>query len=245
MATIRITRVLTALILGTTLTAVAGLSPPPALADPADTTAAPRADGFTYQPLWPFASQDDADRWLRDGAAAGDSPWHADAATTARLFTQNYLGFSEIDQTTTVTEHVNEAWVGVGYALPSGEPTTAATIHLARFGTDPDAPWEVVGSLDDTLTLSTPPYASTVGTVIEAGGTITGVDENLHLRLRQSTEENALADYCCVPAGGQSQPWSATFNTSPPQPGALTLVVWTGGHTAPVETFAITGLRAA
>jgi hypothetical protein len=53
-----------------------------------------------------------------------------------------------------------------------------------------------------------------------------------------------LGDYCCVPAGGESRPSAATFSTSPPQPGALTLVVWTGGHVAKVEEFAVTGLRA-
>jgi hypothetical protein len=53
-----------------------------------------------------------------------------------------------------------------------------------------------------------------------------------------------LGDYCCVPAGGESRPWSATFSISPPQPGALTLVVWTGGHVAKVEKFTVTGLRA-
>jgi len=153
------------------------------------------------------------------------------------------LGFAEIDRTTTVTDHVDEAWVGVGYALPSGESTTAATIHLARFGT-PNAPWEVVGSLDDALTLSTPVYGNTAGTVIEAGGTIIRVDESLHLQVRQSTQEHVLGDYCCVSAGGESRPWSATFSTSPPQPGALTLVVWTRGHVAEVEKFTVTGLRA-
>ena len=165
---------------------------PPALADPVDTTTAPTPDGFTYQPLWPFASQDEADRWLRDGAVAGGAPWHANPETTALLFAQDYLGFAEIDRTTTVTEHVDEAWVGVGYATPNGKSTTAATIHLARFGlgTAPDAPWEVVGSLDDALTLSTPPNGSTTGTVIKAGGSITGVDESLHLQVRQSTQEN-------------------------------------------------------
>ena len=69
-------------------------------------------------------------RWLRDGADAWRPPWHAGPETTA-LFAQDYMGFAEIDRTTTVTEHVDEAWVGVGYALPSGESTTAATIHLA------------------------------------------------------------------------------------------------------------------
>lgn len=244
MATTRIITVLSALILGATVTTGGGPLAPPALADPVDTTTAPAPDGFTYQPLWPFASQDEADRWLRDGAVAGAAPWHADPETTALSFAQDYLGFAEIDRTTTVTEHVDEAWVGVGYASPTGKPTTAATIHLARFGTATNAPWEVVGSLDDALTLSTPVYGSTVGTVIEAGGAITGVDENLHLQVRQSTQENVLGDYCCVPAGGESRPWSATFSTSPPQPGALTLVVWTGGHVAKVEKFAVTGLRA-
>jgi len=244
MATTRITTVLSALILSTTLIIGGGLLAPPALADPVDTTTAPTPAGFTYQPLWPFASQDGADRWLRDGAVAGAAPWHSDPDTTALLFAQDHLGFAEIDRTTTVTEHVDEAWVGVGYALPNGKSTTAATIHLARFGTAPNAPWEVVGSRDDALTLSTPLYGSAAGTVIKAGGTITGVDESLHLQVRQSTQENVLGDYCCVPAGGESRPWSATFSTSPPQPGALTLVVWTGGHVANVEKFAVTGLRA-
>ncbi len=237
MATTRIRTVLSALILGATITTAGGLFTPPALADPVDTTTGPAPDGFTYQPLWPFASQDEADRW--------DAPWHADPKTTALRFAKDYLGFAEIDRTTTVTEHVDEAWVGVGYASPSGESATAATIHLARFGTAPNAPWEVIGSIDEALTLSTPEYGSTVGTVIEAGGTITGVDESLHVQVRQSAQENVLGDYCCVPAGGESRPWSAKFSTLPPQPGALTLVVWTGGHVAEVEKFAVTGLRAA
>lgn len=242
MAAARITTVLSALILGATITTGGGLFAPPALADPVDTTTGPAPDGFTYQPLWPFASQDEADRWLLDGSAA---PWHADPKTTALRFAEDYLGFAEIDRTTAVTEHEDEAWVGVGYASPDGESATAATIHLARFGTAANAPWEVVGSIDEVLTLSTPQYGSTVGTAIEAGGTITGVDESLHLQVRQSTQENALGDYCCVPAGGESRPWSAKFSTLPPQPGALTLVVWAGGHVANVEKFAVTGLRAA
>jgi hypothetical protein len=244
MASTRITTALGALMLGATFAGGGELLAPPALADPADTTTAPSPGGFSYQPLWPFASQDEADRWLWDGAVAGDAPWHADPETTALLFAQDYLGFAAIDRTTTVSEHADEAWVGVGYASPSEEPITAATIHLARFGTAPNAPWEVVGSLDDALTLSTPRYGSTAGPVIEAGGTITGVDESLHLQVHQSTQENVLGGFCCVPAGGESRPWSARFSTSPPQPGALTLVVWTGGHVADVEKFAVTGLRA-
>jgi hypothetical protein len=241
----RITTVLGALLLGTTLAAGTGRLASPALADPVDTTNAPTPEAFAYLPLWPFPSQAEADRWLRDGADSGPAPWHADPRTTALRFAQDHLGFAEIDRTTIVTEHVDEAWVGVGYASPNGEAHTAARIHLARFGAAPNAPWEVVGSLDDTLTLSAPSYGSVAGTEIDAGGVITGVDESLHLQLRQNSQEDVLGEYCCVPAGGESRPWSATFSTSPPQPGALTLVVWTGGHSADVERFAVTGLRAA
>jgi len=52
---------------------------------------------------WPFASQQEADRWLRDDAPYGHLPWHAEEDTTALYFTQNYLGFTEINQTTNVT----------------------------------------------------------------------------------------------------------------------------------------------
>lgn len=203
------------------------------------------AEEFAYQPLWPFASQADADAWLRDGAGAGHAPWHADPSVTAVSFTRDYLGFAEIDRVTSVTEHADEAWVGVGYVLPNGRPTTAATIHLARFGAAPDAPWEVVGSRDDVLTLTAPPYGSPVADVIDAGGSITGVDESLHLRVHQNGAEQMLGEHCCVAAGGDAAPWTATVSTSPPQPGALTLVVWTGGHVAEVEKFAVTGLQAA
>ncbi|MGV9798732.1 hypothetical protein ACWDTP_11820 [Mycobacterium sp. NPDC003449] len=209
----------------------------------------PPSNAFGYQPLWPFASQHEADRWLDGDAAEGHSPWHADAEATALFFTQNYLGFTEIDRTTTVTEQPGEAWIGVGYQLPeadsAADPVTVATIHLARFGDRPGAPWEVVGTRDDVLTLQTPPYGSAAGPDIEAGGTITGVDESLHLQVRQSTQDDVLGDYCCLPAGGQQRPWSARVElATPARPGALTLVVWTGGHIASVEKFAVTGLRA-
>jgi hypothetical protein len=205
--------------------------------------ATPPAD-FPYLPLWPFAAPEEADRWLRVDAPGGHSPWHADAEATALFFTQNYLGLDEIDRAIASTEQAGEAWVDVGYALPDGKPTTAATIHLARFGTDPGAPWEVVGTRDEALTLDTPPYGSAVGPVIGAGGKITGVDESLHLQVRQIGREGVLGELCCVAAGGAERPWSAQVNVTGAAPGVLTLVVWTGGHVADVERFAINGLRA-
>lgn len=199
-------------------------------------TAEPATGSFAHQPLWPFA---DATQ------AAGDHPaWHADPGATALAFTRDFLGFTEIDRVTSTNEQGREAWVGVGYPLPGGKASTAATIHLARLGDTTDAPWEVVGTRDDALTLESPPYGATVGPVIEAGGSITGVDESLHLQVRRLGQDQALGDTCCVPAGGERRPWSARVDLSdPPEPGVLTLVVWTGGHVAKVEAFAVTGLR--
>ncbi len=210
-----------------TLTSCAGAPVGPA---PADEFA------FGHQPLWPFASEQEAHRSSAD--------WHADPGATALAFTRDFLGFNEIDQAIEVTEDDDEAWVDVGYRLPDDRVATAATVHLARFGSAADAPWEVVGTRDAVLTLETPPYGSLVRDAVQAGGRITGIDESLHLQIRQSGQDRALGDYCCLPAGGQDQPWSAQVTmTHAPRPGTITVVVSTGGHVAEVERFAVTGLR--
>lgn len=195
-------------------------------------------DGFVFghQPLWPFADQQEAERSAAD--------WHADPGATALAFTRDFLGFNEIDQIAGVTEEDGQAWVDVGYRLPDERVATAATVHLARFGPAADAPWEVVGTRAEVLTLQMPPYGSLVRDAVEAGGRITGIDESLHLQIRQSGQDHALGDYCCLPAGGQDQPWSAQVTmTHAPRPGTITVVVSTGGHVAEVERFAVTGLR--
>lgn len=62
--------------------------------------------------------------------------------------------------------------------------------------------------------------------------------------MRQVGRDGPLGEYCCLPAGGDNQPWSAQVTlTEPVQPGTLTVVVSTGGHVAEVERFAVTGLR--
>lgn len=211
----------------------------------ATTSAAPTASGysFPYQPMWPFAGLEDADRWLRDGRPAGNDPWHADPRATALKFARDFLAFDELDRTTTLTEQPRDAWVGVGQGSPTGDNITVANLHLARFGPTGDAPWVVVGSEDTGLTLERPGYGSPLKSgVIEVGGTISGVDESLHIQVRQSSE--LLGEFCCVPGGGERTPWSASVPVSTPRPGVVTVVVSTGGHVALVERFAVTALRA-
>jgi hypothetical protein len=217
--------------------------PAPSTPAPDDAGGGGRTGEFGHQPLWPFADAEAAHQWQTEGAPQGHSPWHSDAEFTALAFTQGYLGFGEIDKVTSTDMRDDEAWVGVGSTLPDGGTTTAAVVHLVRWGTGEDAPWEVVGTRDDTLVLDTPRYGSSVSSPITAGGRITGVDESLRLQVRQIDKEAVLGEYCCLPAGGTDQPWSAEVAFQGAGPGTVTLVVSTGGHVADVERFAVTGLQ--
>ena len=104
---------------------------PPTPTAPPTMVATTAPASFQYVPLWPFASQQEADRWLRDDAPNGHLPWHAEEDTTALYFTQNYLGFTEINQTTNVTTKGNEAWVSVGYELPNLKVMTALRVRVS------------------------------------------------------------------------------------------------------------------
>jgi hypothetical protein len=193
-----------------------------------------------YQPLWPFADFAAAERWRT--TAGGSQPWHADPEQTALSFVSGYLGFVDPNR---ITSHVMDAagaHIGVGYLNPSGVPHTAAVLHLVRFGTASDAPWEVVGSDDTDFSLEQPAYGSTVSSPMTVGGHITGVDESLHITVRQLGTEAPVGQNCCQPAGGQNSPWTqqVSFTGS----GVLTIVVSTGGHLKGVERFAIQGVVA-
>lgn len=201
----------------------------------------PPTIGFGYQPMWPFPGEEEADLWLRDAASRGESTWHADPAATALRFTREFLGFTDLDRTTTATVQPRQAWIGVGQADPKGDPVTVARVHLARLGAADDAPWEVVGTEDTELTLDQPAYGGALQPELRVGGTITGVDESLHVQARQLG--GLIGEFCCQPAGGQNARWSATVQIGPARPGTVTVVVSTGGHYAHIERFAVTALR--
>ncbi|MDT4935827.1 MAG: hypothetical protein QOK11_3719, partial [Pseudonocardiales bacterium] len=141
--------------------------------------------GFAfYEPLWPFASLDGVAAWVN---SSGSQPWHLDPGETALLFAQNYLGFRDIAKVTSTAVNGDEARIGVGYDTPSGQPHTAAVLHLVRYAStagDKTAPWEVVGSDDTDFSLEQPAYGSQVSSPITVGGHITGVDENIVVVVR-------------------------------------------------------------
>ncbi len=210
------------------------------------TTAAPTAtpSTFDHQPLWPFADATQVARWQQAYHEGGTQPWHLDAGATATSFATGFLGFRELDRVTSSQQTGPEAWVGVGQALPNGANSTAAVVHLARWGDGADAPWEVVGTRDTTLTLDTPAYGAAVTSPLTVAGVITGVDESLRVQVRRPGAEKPLGESCCLPAGGQGTRWSTTVAFSGATTEAMTVVVSTGGHVADVERFAVTGVRA-
>lgn len=213
-------------------------------ASAAPTATQPPAAPFGYQPLWPFSTMAQAQDWQRSSRSGGDSPWHLDADATALAFTTGYLGFAGVNVVVSHSIDGNEALVAVGYPVEGrARPAAAAVLHLAKYGSGADAPWEVVGSKDTTLTLAQPAYGAKVSSPVTVGGRITGVDENIRVQVHQPQSSSPIGDAPGVPAGGEDTPWSTTVSYQGATAPALTIVAWTGGHYTDVERFAITGVR--
>ncbi|WP_436498252.1 hypothetical protein [Actinokineospora sp. HUAS TT18] len=209
----------------------------------ADSTSQASAQ-FRYQPLWPFAAVADAETWQREYRAGGHAPWHLDAGMTALGFTTGYLGFTGVSVVVTSSVTGDEALVTVGYPIEGRAPGVAAVLHLSKIGVGADAPWEVVGTKDTTLSLTQPGYGAKVASPVAVGGRITGVDESIRVQVRAGTAQTPLGEACCLPAGGENTPWSTSVTFSGAPSSALTVVASTGGHYTDVERFAVTAVRA-
>jgi hypothetical protein len=214
----------------------------------ADAYACKVPSGFIwYVPLWPFAGYPQAQQW--ETQQGGSQPWHLDPSQTALNFTQGYLGFKDITMVTSRSIDADQAHIGVGYLGPDGKATTAAVLHLVRYEAYPGtstAPWEVVGSDDTTFSLERPAYDSSTGPTFTAGGHITGADENIHVWVRALNVQSALVDDCCLPAGGDKQPWTRKVVIQTAGPFArvpITIIASTGGHVQEHERFAVQGIN--
>lgn len=206
-------------------------------ATPGVPTASP-TPSFRYQPLWPFPSTAAAAAWQRAYRDGGTQPWHLDADETALSFTTGFLGFTELNKVVSRSVQGDEARIAVGH-----DKGVAAVLHLVRIGQGSDAPWEVVGTVDSTLSLDRPRYGATVTSPLTASGLITGADESIRLEVRQPSSTHPIGTSCCVPTGGTSQRWSARVTFKDAIDPALTLIASTGGHVHSVERFAITAIR--
>lgn len=217
----------------------------PSAGRPAQPASPSRRDP-AYLPLYPFAGQADALAWENAFRAGGHQPWHLSAAQTALSFTRGYLGFSAVDLVTGATVRAGDARVAVGFPIMTGRTSTAAVIHLVRLGTGPLAPWEVVGTDDTDFSLTSPAYGSVASSPLTVGGLITGVENSVHVQVRELGAAAPLADSCCHGAiSGAGQPWRATiaaFRGGPDR--VLTVVAWHGGGVSAVGRFTVTGLLA-
>jgi hypothetical protein len=133
--------------------------------------------------------------------------------------------------------------VAVGFDNPSGQPFTAAVIHLVRFDAGPDGPWEVVGTDDTNMSTTIPAYGSVVSSPVTVGGIITGVDESISVEVLQPSSASPLGRSCCLPAGGNASPWRVTVSFQGATDPVLTIAAATGGHLQTVERFTVTAVR--
>lgn len=196
-----------------------------------------------YVALWPFRTAADVQAWQQSYSATRGDAWHLDASATALDFSMRYLGFTEVDAVIGTTTNGSGAHVSVGFRPTTGSSVTSAVVHLVRWGSGPDAPWEVVGTDDTTFSLTVPAYGATASSPLKASGTITGVDENIRVEVHQPSSSSAIGSYCCTPAGGTGSRWSATVSYAGASDPALTIVAVTGGHVQAVERFTVTGVR--
>lgn len=208
-------------------------------------TVAPVED--TRPLLWPFRTRDEARRWQEQGRPEGHSPWHGDAEATALAFTTGYLGFTDVDRIVDSEISAREARVRVGYRGEGDNPRSlpAATIELVRLGDGSDAPWEVVGTAEDRyFSITLPSDGTTVISPLLVSGLITGVDESVHVQVRQPSTSDPLGESpCCGAEGGENSPWERTVAFRGATDPVLTVVASTGGHLTGVERFVVVGVR--
>lgn len=220
---------------------IPSITAPPTTTRPSSGAVTPQLPAG-YVPLFPFSSGEAVAAWETAYRTSGAQPWHLDHDLTAVAFAA-YLGYSDVNQAESSRTGADGAHVSVGFTLPNGSPHVAAVVHLVRFGTDPDAPWEVVGTDDTTFSLTRPAYNSEVSGPVTVGGTITGVDESITVKVFASGSDQASVLSCCHPAGGTDSAWTVPLTTPIPSHSVLVIAASTGGHIAAVERFTVTGVR--
>lgn len=206
---------------------------------PVTTTTA--ATAAAYQPLFPFGSPSEAADWQQSGGATRQ-PDRLDAGKTALAFAK-FLGYTDIDRVVSVANDAKGAHVSIGYDTEGSRLSTAAVVHLIRYGNGSNAPWEVVGTDDTDFTVDTPRYGATVPSPFAVGGVITGVDESITVHVQQLHANGNFDEKCCIAAGGTKMRWSASLTFAQPTDPVLIVSAVTGGHIQTHERFAVTAVK--
>jgi hypothetical protein len=208
-------------------------------------TTTPITPQFSYLYVYPFPSLAEAQAWQRAYRSGGHQPWHLDPGMTATSFA-DFLGYAMADQVISVHTDASGAHVALGYHNPNGVPVTSSVVHLVRVSNGNDAPWEVVGNDQSSdFTLTSPKYAAAAVSPMRVAGTITGVDDNIRVSVRQPSSNLPLGGFCCLPAGGVNSPWSTTASFTNATDPILVISASTGGHLQTIERFVFTATRRA
>lgn len=167
----------------------------------ASPTLAPPLPGDTYTgpAIWPFTSQAQAEGWT-----VASTPWDMrDSKAVTEHFVSDYLGLTGVTVTQTC---VSCEVLGLDVAGRSvGEVTVAHySVGAAHLFT-------VVGVAGTDLTITSPAAGAAVASPTSVTGRITGVDENVQLRLL--TAAGTQLATAGAPAGS-AVPWSATLTWS-------------------------------
>lgn len=221
--------------------ATSATAPPttsPVLVVPPPTTPVSTPALSTTIGLWPFRTQHEVDAWSAAPRSNAEA-WHLDAGQTALRFTQEYLGYTEINTANAAYDDAG-ARVTVGIEATPQLTTTAAVLWLVRAGSTPDAPWEVMGTEDSDFSIN--PITSPASSPLTVSGTISGVDENIKVQVL-SPSAGRIGSACCAPAGDPSAPWSLRVDLTQTSDDLVTVAASTGGHLAGVERFTVTGVR--
>jgi len=214
---------------------------PTTTATTAPATTTNTATPSAYQPLFPFGSPTEAADWQQGGGATRQ-PDRLDAGKSALAFAR-FLGYTDIDRIVSVANDAKGAHVSVGYDTEGAHVGTAAVVHLIRYRSGSNAPWEVVGTDDTDFTVDTPRYGATVWSPFKVGGLITGVDESITVHVQQLHANGNFDEKCCIAAGGTDMRWSASLSFSAPTDPVLIVSAVTGGHIQANERFAVTAVK--
>lgn len=147
--------------------------------------------------LWPFTSAAQAGSWKTS------APWANNQEQTAQHFAQDYLGLN-------VAAHQTCDRCGeVVLRLPAGGSTAKA--HLVTFTVGGVQVFSVASVTFADLTVTAPGAGAAISSPTTVTGTLTGVDENVRVRLlTTSGKELATAG---APAGS-AVPWSGALTWS-------------------------------
>jgi hypothetical protein len=225
----------------TTAAPSSSVVPAPTTSTIKSTTIASSSLAARYVPLFPFTNLQEVADWQQN-YGRDHQHWRLDAGQTALAFA-HFLGYAGIDRVVAVSSDTKGAHVAVGFATEGGQRGTAALVHLIRYGSGENVPWEVVGTDDTTFALESPTYGATVRSPVRVGGHITGVDESIAVHIQQLHANGFLGERCCVAAGGLNSPWNVPVSFGPPTDPVLIISASTGGHLRPVERFAVTAVR--